>query len=626
MGNRRTKRMSFRLVWVRVAVPVVGTVCLFLAAAFFYYLPTVRESLMQQKRDALQNLTQTAWSVLEAHYFMESTGQMSGGEARRKAVEIISRMRFGKEGKDYFWINDLQPLMIMHPYRPDLDGKGLEDYVDSVGTRLFVAFVSVTGETGEGFVNYYWQWKDDPNRIVPKLSFVKRFEPWGWIVGTGVYIDDVDAEAAVQASRLIRAGLVVFVLASLLALVSILQGRQADIRLRQSRDKMRAIFDQSFQFMGLLDPRGRVLEVNSTALASYGLQESDVQGHLFWETPWWAHSQDARDQLRSAVREASAGRGVCWQTSHLDGKGHFLDIHFSVKPALDSDGVIFGLIAEGHDVTEQVRARRERERSLHELEKRNEELERVAYVVSHDLRNPLVTIKGFLGVLQEALANADTGRAELALQRIDLAADRIARLLQDLTTLFRLGKVDGAPEEVDLGKLFREVAADLAPSLESKGGEINMASPLPCVWGNRGRLREVFHNLLENAILFASPDVPLRVEVGSMEKDGGYEIYMRDNGIGIRPAYLDRIFNLFEQLTPNGKGTGVGLTLVRRIIEQHCGRVWAESEGENSGTVIRFTLLRAGASDVPVPEDCAEFVKPSDTPTQSKEDGEVEDA
>ncbi|MGE4292442.1 MAG: cache domain-containing protein [Desulfovibrio sp.] len=572
---------------------MIGTVCLFLAAAFFYYLPALSEALLQQKRDELRSQTQAAWGVLEAHHDMEISGELSGEEARTRAAAVISRMRFGPENKDYFWINDLHPRMIMHPYRPDLDGSDLSHVRDRAGSRIFVTFVESTRRTGEGFVRYYWQWKDERDKVVPKLSFVKRFAPWDWIVGTGVYLDDVEAEADAQALRLAHVGGGVFLLAVLLALVSILQGRQADVRLRRSRDKMRAVFDQSFQFMGLLDTEGRVLEINDTALAVFGLREGDVRGRFFWKTIWWAHSAEVQRQVRAAVGEAAEGRSTRWQATQNGGNDDVLEINFSVKPALDGAGQAFGIIVEGNDVTEQMRARRERERTLAELEARNEELERVAYVVSHDLRNPLVTIKGFLGVLREALARKDEERAELALRRIDLAADRIGGLLRDLTTLFRLGRLDGLYGPVDLGELLEEVVRELDPAIKARNGEVRLISPLPTVDGDRDRLREVLHNILENSTIFARQDVPLLVEVGALDDAEGYEIFVRDNGVGIRPAYLVKIFDLFEQLAVGGKGTGVGLTLVRRIIEHHGGRVWAESQGEDFGTVIRFTLPHA---------------------------------
>lgn len=593
-GGKRT-----RLVWVRVAVPVVGTVLLFLVAAFAYYLPAQRESLLQQKREALRDLVSTAWSILDIYRARELAGELDGNEARRRASVMLSRMRFGKRNKDYFWISDLEPRLLMHPYRADMEGGDLRRYADRDGMPLLQAFVRVTAATGEGFIQYQWQWQDDPARVEPKLSLVRRYEPWGWVVGTGVYIDDVEAEAARQAARWLRSGMVVFLLASLLALASILQGRQADIRLRRSRDKVRAIFNQSFQFMAFLDPQGRLLEVNNTALALHALRAEDVLGKFFWDTPWWDHSAEAQQQLRRAVAEAVRGRAVRWQLCGPDVAGELLDVAVSIKPALDSEGRVFGIIAEGQDVTEQVLARRDRERTLAELEARNQELERVAYVVSHDLRNPLVTIKGFLGVLQEALRQRNEERAGLALQRIDAAADRIGGLLRDLLTLFRLGHLEGAFEEVDLDVLLHEVELELVAELRARGGEVRRLTPLPRVTGDRERLREVLYNLLENACSFARPDLPLVIEVGARETAREYECFVRDNGMGIRAAYLEKIFDLFEQLAPDGRGTGVGLTLVRRIIERHGGTVWAESGGEGQGVEVRFRLPKQppGASE-----------------------------
>ena len=110
-------------------------------------------------------------------------------------------MRWGDEGKDYFWITDTHPTMIMHPYLPELDGQDLTTYKDKAGKHLFVEMVDEVETDGSGFVEYYWQYKDDPSRIVPKLSYVQEFKPWQWVVGTGIYVDDVDAAIASRAAQ-----------------------------------------------------------------------------------------------------------------------------------------------------------------------------------------------------------------------------------------------------------------------------------------------------------------------------------------------------------------------------------------------------------------------------------------
>ena len=105
-------------------------------------------------------------------------------------------MRYGPESKDYFWINDMQPRLIMHPYRTDLEGKDIAGFTDPSGKHLFVEVVRTVKNSGAGYVDYQWQWKDDPDRIVPKISYVKGFDPWGWIIGTGIYVEDVHTEIA----------------------------------------------------------------------------------------------------------------------------------------------------------------------------------------------------------------------------------------------------------------------------------------------------------------------------------------------------------------------------------------------------------------------------------------------
>jgi methyl-accepting chemotaxis protein len=159
---------------------------------FFWVLPSLRTVIYQEKQTELQYLVQNAMSVATQYYAKEQRGELSREEAQKQALATIKNLRYGPEGKDYFWVNDFGPTMVMHPYRSDLDGKDLSTFKDPKGKALFVEFAKVCREKGEGFVEYYWQWKDDKSLIVPELSYVKAFDPWGWIVGTGIYLNDVD--------------------------------------------------------------------------------------------------------------------------------------------------------------------------------------------------------------------------------------------------------------------------------------------------------------------------------------------------------------------------------------------------------------------------------------------------
>lgn len=176
---------------VKIILPTVLAVLLFILAFFGLLLPTFQKSLLEKKQEASRELVHSAIHILAHFENRVMSGEMSRQAAHVQAISLIRDLRYGPEGKDYFWINDLGPNMVMHPYRTDLDGKDLSRFLDPEGTPLFVNFVRTAKEKGAGFVPYVWQWKDESGRLEHKLSYVELFAPWDWIVGTGIYLDDV---------------------------------------------------------------------------------------------------------------------------------------------------------------------------------------------------------------------------------------------------------------------------------------------------------------------------------------------------------------------------------------------------------------------------------------------------
>jgi len=231
----------------------------------------------------------------------------------------------------------------------------------------------------------------------------------------------------------------------------------------------------------------------------------------------------------------------------------------------------------------------EREAFIRELEAGNAELERFTYTVSHDLRNPLVTIKGFLGMLDRDLKDNRQDKIESDFKRIAGATDKMDALLTDLLELSRIGRVINPPAEVDPVRLIQDALESVDARIRSKNVDIKVAPDLPCIYGDHTRLREVFENLIDNAVKYmGSQDLPL-IEIGMRDgAEGGF--FVRDNGLGIEPIYHSKIFGLFDKLNPTSEGTGIGLALVKRIIETHGGRIWVESEGLNRGSTFYFTI------------------------------------
>jgi signal transduction histidine kinase len=225
-----------------------------------------------------------------------------------------------------------------------------------------------------------------------------------------------------------------------------------------------------------------------------------------------------------------------------------------------------------------------------ELQGQNAELERFNYTVSHDLKAPLVTIKGFLGLLQKDINAQDPEAIERDAGQIGDAADKMGQLLEELLELSRIGRQIKTPENLDLNHLVQEALARVAIQIENQKVEVQVAPDLPTVFGDPGRVLEVFQNLIDNSIKFMGTQKSPRIEIGAHRDNGEVHCFVRDNGIGIVSEYQDRVFDLFERLDARVEGTGVGLTLVKRIVEVHGGRVWIESEGEGRGATFWFTL------------------------------------
>lgn len=261
----------------RIALPALLTILLFVITIFFILLPQLEESFLARKKEMLRELTETAWSLLSTYRERELSGELSRAEAQKRAILRMHNLRYGPEKKDYFWINDMVPRMIMHPYRDDLDGKDVSDFQDKNGKYLFVDFVKVVQEQGAGYVDYMWQWKDDSSKISEKISYVKGFEPWGWIIGTGIYLDDVHAEISRIRIKLTAISMGILLVVSLLSLYSIRQTMLAD------RERLGIFKEREALMKSLEESKERYRNLIETT--SDWIWESDCDGKYTYSSP-----------------------------------------------------------------------------------------------------------------------------------------------------------------------------------------------------------------------------------------------------------------------------------------------------------------------------------------------------
>ncbi|MFB0515894.1 MAG: ATP-binding protein [Candidatus Neomarinimicrobiota bacterium] len=239
---------------------------------------------------------------------------------------------------------------------------------------------------------------------------------------------------------------------------------------------------------------------------------------------------------------------------------------------------------------ERKRAEAEREASIAELEAKNTELERFTYTISHDLRSPLVTIKGFLDFLEEDAAKGNIEEVKEDIMHIATAADKMNSLLTELLELSRIGRFIGFPEEFSFGELAQEVVKLLAGLIVKRGVQTEIAPDLPVIYADRTRIFQVLKNLVENAVMFMGDQPQPVVEIGCRKEAEGQVFFVRDNGIGIDPSNHERVFDLFYKLDTKSEGTGLGLYLAKRIVEVHGGHIWVESEGLGRGSTFCFTI------------------------------------
>ena len=358
--------------------------------------------------------------------------------------------------------------------------------------------------------------------------------------------------------------------------------------LKRVEEANRAIVENSLQGLAIYQ-KGRIVFANPAYAQTLGYSLDEIYNMDAEQVENLIFVED-RQLLNMRMQAALSGDEVAprYETRVIrkDGSLRWLDVSMSIIKYQDQIAIQVAYV----DISDRKLMETEQARLIWELEAKNAELERFTYTVSHDLKSPLITIRGFLGFLEKDVAINNVARLKADVQRIYEATEKMQRLLNDLLMLSRVGRVTNPPEKVSFVSIAKE-AADLAGGqIRARGVAVKISREMPEVYVDRQRIVEVVQNLLDNAVKFMGNQPAPRIEVGCQGSENGDPVlYVRDNGIGIEPQYHARIFGLFNKLNPDTDGTGIGLALVKRIIEFHNGHIWVESQ-QSQGTTFYFTL------------------------------------
>ncbi|MBI9073451.1 MAG: PAS domain S-box protein [Melioribacteraceae bacterium] len=384
--------------------------------------------------------------------------------------------------------------------------------------------------------------------------------------------------------------------------LNITKRKIAEAAKKESETKFKAIFDQTFVFVGLLDLKGVIYEVNKTALEFIDKKYKEIVGNNFWETDWFTYG-NSDEKVHNAVISAASGN---YERIEIEKKSYVGDTHYFevlIKPVFDENKEINMLLAEGRDITIRKKAEQERNKLTNEIIQKNKELEQIVYITSHDLRTPLVNIQGFgrelidsyneiNDIISEIECNQENKRKFLEILNTDVRESlsfieknikRMDKLFSGILLYSRLDKEKPNLKNMDVSNIVKKIIRDYDKVFTEKNIGVYLAE-LPDAYGDESQIQHVFKYLIDNAIKYLDKSRVGNIKITGETRHSDVVYCIEDNGIGIDENQIDKIFNMFYRLNPDlTQGEGIGLAMVSKILAKNNGEIWVESE-KNKGS------------------------------------------
>ena len=567
----------------------------------------------------LQELTNIASSICTNYAQQVAVDAMQLEEAQEKAMQHVRTLRYGPRGLDYFWILDSRMKILVHPYRADLEGVEFSNLQDQKAIYVISQFIKQLLSHESGFVEYDWQWQNKPGQAIPKLSFVKKIQPWDWVIGTGVYIEDV--EAAVKATTVDLALFFAFILILIIghAVFNIWLAAKADKKrvgaeqaLRKSEERYRSVVNNAKEAIFVVQD-GMFNYLNPKSLEIFGCSEEELASKPFFH---FVHEQD-REKVEDRCEGLQKGDmtpAVLSFRIKSQAETLWLEIN-PVSMIWDRQPAI---LVFASDITKRKKANQKLQELHISLEKKVQERTaklkkatekaRSANIaksnflanMSHEFRTPMHQI---LSYTRFGLQKKRSNKQSYYFSKIEKIGEHMLALLNDILDLSKLesGRLEYCMRQYDLSSLIGSIRSEFIPICQEKGVQILFEKPesAPQIICDKIKIGQVLRNLLSNAVKFTPQNRHVFIYVKPSQISGGDAgtipavlVEVKDVGIGIPENELDLIFDKFVQSSKtrakNG-GTGLGLAICHEIIKAHNGKIWAKNNSE-CGTTFNFKL------------------------------------
>ncbi len=369
---------------LRIVMVLLSLLLIIVLLYNFLILPSLRDDIYDEKMLHTKEMIDVGLSVLQRYHSLEQQQVLNREEAQTDAADMIRSIQFGQAGLDYYWLTDFDANVIVHPFRPDLEGQGVNDYRDPEGFYLFQEFIRISEEQGSGHVTYSWQYYDLDHRYEKKLSYVAAFEPWGWIIGTGVYLVDIEAVIAQRRNNSFIWAAVLFAVTASLAFFYY-KNKLKEHELLESEEKYRLIAENTSDVISILDLNLRYLYISPAIYKMKGLTPEEAVSRNLEETL-------APDSLQKMIKKYCQQIDLEKQNKGHIGLSYQLELEEYCKDGSliwtensfsfirDSGGQPIGLITISRDITG-----RRRQQEILEKERREKSiiLENLSEIVSY---------------------------------------------------------------------------------------------------------------------------------------------------------------------------------------------------------------------------------------------------